>query len=118
MTRAPGPDIAGDLAPVIRQTAELRRLCLSLREAADREVEEALLAAFREAAPAPSELLRLPLGALRAGFRSLWHQGRYAEIVAVVQQLPEDRLAADEAVLMYALFAARKAAASPRTAPV
>ncbi len=117
MTRAPGPDIAGDLAPVIRQTSELRRLCLSLREAAGRESEEASLATFRQAVPAPSDLPRLQLGALRAGLRSLWHQGRYTEIAAVAQKLPEDRLAADETVLMYALCAARKAAASSRTAP-
>jgi len=81
MTRAPGPDIAGDLAPVIRQTSELRRLCLSLREAAGRESEEASLAAFREAVSAPSDLPRYHLapsaqGSARCGIRGATRRSR------------------------------------------
>jgi hypothetical protein len=109
------PDLVGDVAPIIRQTSELRRLCLSLREAAGREDEEASLVTFREAMSVPSTLSCLSLRALRAGVRSLWQQGHYTEIVAVVQQVPEDRLAADETVLMYALCAAGKASAPART---
>ena len=104
-----------DIAPAIRQTAELRRLCLWLREAANRDAEETSLSTFREALTTSANLTRLPLNALRAGFRSLRCQGRYAEIVAVAQKLSEDLLAADETVLMYALCAARRAGPLLRT---
>ncbi len=115
MTHRANPVICEDIGSVIRQTADLRRLCISLHEAANRDGEEASLAAFTQALSAPSGLSNLPLGSLRAGFCSLWCQGRYAEIVTAAQRLLENQSKADEIVLMYALCAARKLEPRPRT---
>jgi hypothetical protein len=116
MGYATRPESGDDLESVIRQTSELRRLCLSLRQAATCETEQALANTFAGAVPAPSAPARLPARVLRAGFRWLWCQGRYAEILAIAQALPAKQLADDETVLMYTLCAAQMAVPHPRTA--
>lgn len=102
-----------EIGPTVRQTAELRRLCLSLREAKNRESEMALIAEFERAAVKPDGLITVNADVIRAGFRSLWRQGQYDRIVALAHRLPETRLREDERVLMYYLCAERRQSEVP-----
>jgi hypothetical protein len=115
MSHDANSDTGKNLDLILRQTAELRRLCLSLREAARCDADQALAEGFAAAMRTPSGILGLPSDVLRAGFRSLWCQGRYAKIVALAQDLPEHQREADEIVLMYTLCAARKTSSHPQT---
>ena len=98
---------------ILRQTSDLRRLCLSLREARNRERETRLVAEFDRAVLTREGAARLDLPALRAGFRKLWKEGRYDRIVAVGLILSKDLMERDETVLMYYTCAVRRQAESP-----
>ena len=105
-----------EIGAIVQQTAELRRLCLSLREAKNQEKEAALAAEFERAALEPGGLIAVKAEVIRAGFRSLWRQGQYDRIVALAHRLPEDLLQGDETVLMYYLCALRRRAWTPSVA--
>jgi len=95
---------------IIRQTADLRRLCLSLREAKNQERETALAAEFEQAALGSGRLNTVNADVIRAGFKSLWRQARYDRIVEVARALPEDLVQQDDTVLMYSMCALRRQA--------
>lgn len=97
-----------EIGAIVRQTAEFRRLCLSLREAKNQEREAALAAEFERAALEPVGPIVVNAGVIRAGFRSLWQQGQYDRIVALAERLPEELFQGDETVLMYYLCALRR----------
>ncbi len=104
---------ASTIDAILRQTSDLRRLCLSLREARNREQETRLVAEFDRAVLTREGATRLDLPALRAGFRNLWKEGRYNRIVAVGLILSKDLMERDETVLMYYTCAARRQAEGP-----
>ncbi|MFI5341226.1 MAG: hypothetical protein ACHQ7N_15485 [Candidatus Methylomirabilales bacterium] len=95
MSEAPRTVAPREIDTIIRQTADLRRLCLSLREAGSREGEA-----------------RMDLPALRAGFKNLWKQARYHRIVAVGRILSKDLIEGDETALMYYTCALKRQAES------
>ena len=102
-----------EIGPIVRQTAELRRLCLSLREAKNRKSEMALIVEFERAAVKADGLIAVNADVIRAGFRSLWRQRQYDWIVALSYHLPETRLREDEMVLMYYLCAKHRQSEVP-----
>lgn len=102
-----------EIGAIIRQTAEVRRLCLSLREARNREREAALAAESERAALEPGKLAAASADVIRPGFRSLCRQGQYDRIVALAHALPEDLLQADETVLMYYLCGLNRRSETP-----
>jgi len=112
MNEQPTRTAPREIGDIIRQTADLRRLCLSLREAKNREGEAALLAEFERAVSEPKGPSAMDPQVLRAGFKELWRRGQYDQIVAVGRRLPEDLLGADETVLMYYLCASNRRSGS------
>lgn len=84
---------------ILRQTSDLRRLCVSLREARQRGQEARLAAEFDRAISAAAA--RMNIAAIRAGFKNLWKEGRYDRIAAVGRLLSKDLLEGDETALMY-----------------
>jgi len=113
MSQAWGAGSAREIGAIIRQTADLRRLCLSLREAGNREQEARLVAEFDRAVSTPEGAARMDLAALRAGFRNLWKEARYDRIVAVGRILSKDLIEGDETALMYYTCALKRQAESP-----
>jgi len=105
-----------EIGAIVQQTAELRRLCLSLRDAKNQEREAALAAEFERAAMEPGGLTAVNADVIRAGFRSVWRQGLYDRIVALAGCLPDDLLQRDEILLMYYLCALRHRAEAPSVA--
>jgi streptomycin 6-kinase len=112
MSEAPRTPAPREIGAIIRQTADLRRLCLSLREAGNCEQEARLAAEFDRAVSTPEGPARMDLPALRAGFRNLWKGARYDRIVAVGRILSKDLIEADETVLMYYTCALKRQAES------
>ena len=90
-----------EIGAIIRQTADLRRLCLSLREAKNREKEEALAEEFERAILHTDRPMPVSRGVIRAGLKSLWRQARYDRIVKEVRSLPDDLIQQDDTLLMY-----------------
>jgi hypothetical protein len=107
------PGAARAIDAVLRQTFDLRRLCLSLREARNREQETRIVSESDRAVFTREGATRLDLPALLAGFRNLWKEGRYDRIVAVGLSLSRDLMEREETVLMYYTCAARWQAESP-----
>jgi len=101
----PRPTGARDVGPRIRQTADLRRLCVSLRNARAHDGEAVLLAEFEAAMSQPERAATVNPEVLRAAFRNLWRQADYDRIVTVGHTLPVDLLHADEIVAMYYMCA-------------
>lgn len=118
MTRTSKSTAPREIGAIVEQTAELRRLCVSLRYAKNQEREAALAAEFERAALEPDGLITAKADVIRAGFRSLWRQGIYDRIVALAGCLPQDLLQGDETVLMYYLCALRCRAETPLVAGV
>ncbi len=110
MSEAPRTPARREIDTIIRQTADLRRLCLSLREAGSREGEARLVAEFERAVSTPEGVARMDLPALRAGFRNLWKQAQYHRIVAVGRILSKDLIEGDETALMYYTCALKRQA--------
>jgi len=99
-----------EIGAILRQTADLRRLCLSLREAKDREREAALVAEFERTVLNAECAMSVRLAVLRAGLKSLWRKARYDRIVEVARALPDDLVQQDDTVLMYYTCALRRQA--------
>ncbi len=99
-----------EIGAIVRQTAELRRLCLSLREAKTREKEAALVAEFEQAVLNADRSMPVSRAVFRAGLKSLWRQARYDRIVKVARALPDDLIQQDDTVLMYYTCALRRQA--------
>jgi hypothetical protein len=110
MTVGPRAPASRAIDAILRQTSDLRRLCLSLREARNCEQEARLVAEFGRAVLTPEGAACLDLPALQSGFRNLWKEGRYDRIVAVGRILSKDLLEGDETVFMYYTCAARRQA--------
>jgi hypothetical protein len=108
--RDPRTTTRREIGAIIRQTADLRRLCLSIREAKDREKEAALVAEFERAVLNADRAMPVSRGVLRAGVKSLWRQARYDRIVEVARALPDDLIQQDDTVLMYYMCALRRQA--------
>ncbi len=108
MTRTSRTTDLREIGATVRKTAELRRLCLSLRDAKNQEREAALAAEFERATLDSGGLIPVNADVIRAGFRSLWRRGQHDHIVALAHRLPEDLLRGDETVLMYYLCAASR----------
>jgi len=115
MSEAPRTPAPREVDAIIRQTADLRRLCLSLQEAGNREREVRLVAEFDRAMSSTKEAAHIDPPVLRAGFRNLWKEARYDRIVAVGRLLSRDIIEGDETALMYYTCALRHQAktASP-----
>jgi hypothetical protein len=97
-----------EIGASIRRTAELRYLCLSLREAMNREKEASLLVEFERSfldanGPVPTDVQ-----VLRAGFREMWRRGEYARVIAMARRLPGELVEGDETILMYFTCAERR----------
>ncbi len=107
-----------EIGAVIRQTSELRRLCLSLRQAMDREKEAALLVEFERSLLDANGAVPADLRMLQAGFRELWRRGDYARIAAVAHRLPFVLVEGDETILMYFTCASRRLGAERATSGV
>ena len=105
-----------EIGAIIRQTADLRRLCLSLQAARNQEKEAAFVEEFEGALRHADGTMPVVPEVVRAGFRSLWREGQYDRIVSLAHRLPEDLLQGDETVLMYYLCALRRRAWTPSVA--
>jgi len=103
-----------DIGPSIRQTADLRRLCLSLHEAKHREAELALAAEFEQVISRGG--ISIDPQTLLAGLRELWRRGQHDRIIAVTSWLPADILQSNETALMYHLCALKRRAEQVPTA--
>lgn len=97
-----------EIGAIIRQTADLRRLCLSLREAKDREKEATLVAEFERAVLNADRAMPVSRAVLRAGLKSLWRQARYDRIVELARSLADDLVQQDDTVLMYYMCSLRR----------
>ena len=110
MTVGPRAPASRAIDAILRQTADLRRLCVSLREARNRERDVRLVTKFDRAVLTPEGATLLDLPSLQSGFRNLWKEGQYDRIVAVGRILSKDLLEGDETVFMYYTCAARRQA--------
>ena len=99
-----------EIGPTVRQTAELRRLCLSLREARNRAKEEGLASQFDLAVFNKDRMMLRNPEVNRAGFKSLWRKAQYDRIVAYASAMSADLIQSDEPTLMYYICALRRQA--------
>ena len=97
-----------EIGAILRQTADLRRLCLSLREAKNQEREADLAADFERFAREPAGRVAVSPEMVRVGLRNLWRQREYARIVTVTGRLPPELVEGDETILMYFTCASRR----------
>lgn len=108
MSQPPGATALRDIGAIIRQTSELLRLCLSLREAKNGENEAALASQFERAILKEDWVMLQDPDVVRAGFRSLWGKAQYDRIVEIASTLPADLIESNEATLMYYTCALRR----------
>jgi hypothetical protein len=112
VSQPPGATALRDIGAIIRQTSELRRLCLSLREAKNRENEAALAVQFERAILKKDWVMLQYPEVVRAGFRSLWGKGQYDQIVTFASTLAADLIESNESTLMYYTCALRRQTAT------
>ncbi len=105
-----------EIGAIIRQTADLRRLCLSLREAAEHDREAALAAEYDRMVVSPESEGSVRPGVLRAGFRRLWIDAQYETIVEWAHRLGKEPIEADEMALLYYTCALRRLEAGTKSA--